>query len=362
MDLSEKIRDITGEFMAEIHRETGLPVLIYDAGGMIVQAVDQSRIGNIHPGAEKIMKGLSQEYAVTPEEAAGDPLVLEGYNCPIYYEDKIVGGFGITGPLAVAKPLARVAARMIDLWLADVNLQEALRQSEKKYRTLFDSSTDAIFIIDQVTNCFVDCNRAAAGLFGIAEIEKIIGQTPYHFSPEFQPGGEPSRELVKKYNDRVYEEGSCEFEWTHAGPDGHPFPVHVTLSPMRLDDRKFIIAFAKNISARKQAEKERENLIESLRDAFENISTLSGLLPICANCKKIRDDKGYWNRIESYIQEHSDARFSHGLCPECTRKMYGDKPWYKKMKQKEKGKSQSLPADNKSTGVWDREEDGKNTP
>ena len=62
--------------------------------------------------------------------------------------------------------------------------------------------------------------------------------------------------------------------------------------------------------------------------------SLKGLLPICANCKKIRDDTGYWNQIESYIQEHSEAAFSHSICPECSENMYGKEKWYVKMKKK----------------------------
>ena len=61
-----------------------------------------------------------------------------------------------------------------------------------------------------------------------------------------------------------------------------------------------------------------------LEAALSQIRTLSGLLPICANCKKIRDDQGYWNQIETYIRDHSEARFSHGICPECVKKLYPD--------------------------------------
>jgi len=64
--------------------------------------------------------------------------------------------------------------------------------------------------------------------------------------------------------------------------------------------------------------------IETLRDALNRVKLLSGLLPICASCKKIRDDKGYWSQIESYIREHSEAEFSHGICPECAKKLYTD--------------------------------------
>ena len=83
------------------------------------------------------------------------------------------------------------------------------------------------------------------------------------------------------------------------------------------------------ISERKQAEQKREKLVEELQTALSEVKTLSGLLPICSNCKKIRDDKGYWNQIESYIKKHSNANFSHSLCPECSKKLYpelyGDK-------------------------------------
>jgi hypothetical protein len=78
-------------------------------------------------------------------------------------------------------------------------------------------------------------------------------------------------------------------------------------------------------------------LIHSLRlkqlevnEALSNVKILSGLLPICASCKKIRDEAGYWNQIESYIRDHSEAEFSHGVCNECAEKLYGDQAWYDK--------------------------------
>ena len=81
---------------------------------------------------------------------------------------------------------------------------------------------------------------------------------------------------------------------------------------------------ARDITARKQAEEERQKLHGKLQEAFDNIKTLKGLLPICANCKKIRDDEGYWNQIEVYIRDRSDAEFSHSICPDCAEKLYPD--------------------------------------
>lgn len=69
---------------------------------------------------------------------------------------------------------------------------------------------------------------------------------------------------------------------------------------------------------------EKETAIDRLKEALNKISTLRGLLPICAACKKIRDDKGYWNQIETYISKHSDADFSHGICPDCAKELYGE--------------------------------------
>ena len=71
-------------------------------------------------------------------------------------------------------------------------------------------------------------------------------------------------------------------------------------------------------------QREREELIANLEKALADVKTLSGLMPICAGCKKIRDDQGYWTQIETYIKTHSDAEFSHGICPECTKKHYPD--------------------------------------
>jgi hypothetical protein len=80
----------------------------------------------------------------------------------------------------------------------------------------------------------------------------------------------------------------------------------------------------RDITAAKRLEKERERLIGELQGAIAQIRTLSGLLPICSSCKKIRDDKGYWNQIETFIRNHSEAEFSHGICPDCARKLYPD--------------------------------------
>ncbi len=77
---------------------------------------------------------------------------------------------------------------------------------------------------------------------------------------------------------------------------------------------------------------QKTKLAAELEEALAQIKKLQGLLPICAKCMKIRDDKGYWNQIDIYLSQHSDIQFSHGLCPGCQDALYGKQPWYKKRK------------------------------
>jgi nitrate/nitrite-specific signal transduction histidine kinase len=76
------------------------------------------------------------------------------------------------------------------------------------------------------------------------------------------------------------------------------------------------------IAEHKKTEAERERLITELQEALKNVKQLTGLLPICANCKKIRDDTGYWHQVEVYVRDHSEAEFSHGICPNCMKILY----------------------------------------
>lgn len=90
------------------------------------------------------------------------------------------------------------------------------------------------------------------------------------------------------------------------------------------ETRGHVIWVAINITEKKLAELQRDKVTRELKKALSEIKTLKGILPICANCKKIRDDTGYWEQIEGYLSEHSNAQFSHDICPDCARKLYPD--------------------------------------
>jgi PAS domain S-box-containing protein len=106
--------------------------------------------------------------------------------------------------------------------------------------------------------------------------------------------------------------------------DGQNFVVEVSASNVTSVSGKLVGRMASfiDITKRKEIEADREKLIKKLQDALDKIKVLRGILPICASCKKIRDDKGYWNQIENYIKDHSEANFTHGICPDCVKELY----------------------------------------
>lgn len=131
--------------------------------------------------------------------------------------------------------------------------------------------------------------------------------------------------------------GKTRIDFAFLMDDGTPFEVEFRIrrpdgTTRWIWDRGFpltgasgerhVAGIAQDITSKKAAEVEREKLIGALQQALAEVKTLSGLLPICAQCKKIRDDGGYWNMLESYIEKHSGALFTHSLYPECIEHLY----------------------------------------
>lgn len=111
-------------------------------------------------------------------------------------------------------------------------------------------------------------------------------------------------------------------EFTIKRKDGSFRYVEINTQLINPGGKRVVIGMVQDISERKHKEIERKELIRELQAALNKISKLSGLLAICANCKKIRDDKGYWADVEDYIKGHSEADFSHSLCPDFYRTLY----------------------------------------
>ena len=202
-----------------------------------------------------------------------------------------------------------------------VTAEQALKESEEKYRSLFEKSNNAVFLIDIKSGYYLDANESALKLTGrtLTELKKCT-------TKEVNPKGAEERlgQVLQQPQTHDFK------EVVFVRPDKSERSALLSVVPIS-DNTVFGIAV--DITERIQAKEEREKLIRELQESLENVKTLSGLLPICASCKKVRDDKGYWNQIESYIEKNTDALFSHGVCDECAEKLYGDSEWYRKRKK-----------------------------
>ncbi len=165
---------------------------------------------------------------------------------------------------------------------------------------------------------YLGCNREFEAFLGISEGE-IIGKSVYDVAPKELADGyyEKDMELFNNPGTQIYE-----FEVKNKSDRIRNVIFHKATFYDSNGEVSGLNGAVLDITARKEAEDEREKLISELKVALDKVKVLSGFLPICASCKKIRDDKGYWNQIEEYIREHSEAEFSHSICPECVEKLY----------------------------------------
>lgn len=190
---------------------------------------------------------------------------------------------------------------------------------------LLDSIPIPVFYKDS-GGLYLGCNTAYETFIGLSR-DQIVGKTVYDLA---------SKELADVYHEAdsalIRRTGIQVYETCVMHKDGTRYDVIFNKSTYLGADGRVagIIGALIDITQRKRSEQEREQLIAQLQEALANVKQLSGMLPICASCKKIRDDKGYWQQIESYIRTHTEAEFTHGLCPTCAAEAYEE---IKKMKK-----------------------------
>jgi len=202
--------------------------------------------------------------------------------------------------------------------------EEQLRTNKEFVETVLDAINDAISIIDTDGYTIVGVNRAFLNEYGVAP-EEVVGKTCYAVTHHLDLPCSKNGELCP-LAETVLNRRPAAAEHEHRSKDGTSRFVEIRTLPIigRDEEVRQVVHVARDITERRKAQADREQLIVRQQEILAQVRTLRGLLPICASCKKIRDDRGYWRQIEEYIRDHSDAEFSHGICPECVNLLYSD--------------------------------------
>jgi PAS domain-containing protein len=243
---------------------------------------------------------------------------------PIRWGTEVLGVINVAAPppktfSSIDAELLSLLASQAAIAIRNAQLFLIVEQAKRDWEVTFDTMHDAIALVDR-DRLLVRVNQAFADLVQ-RPFRQIVGQPidlvldgavcptvpcPFELSME---GGPPAA-CTHEYRGRILEMRTAAISGT-------------SLRMPELAARSILVI--RDITERKGMEEEREHLILELQDALAKVKTLSGLLPICANCKRIRDDQGYWHSVEVYVREHSEASFSHGICPDCMKTLY---PWF----------------------------------
>jgi PAS domain S-box-containing protein len=301
-------------------------VAIVSSGEEAVQMVTETR-------PDLVLVDIKLKGAMDGVEAAEQIRALS--DVPVVYltgyaDEATLQRAKVTEPFGfVLKPFEPIELHTaIEMALYKHEMERRLKESEWWLAATLKSIGEAVIATD--TQGYITfMNPVAEGLTGWPQEEAL---------------GKDLREVFKIVNDhtqapdenpvtRALREGVVVSVANHTllvDKGGTETPIDDNAAPIKDDQGNVLgaILVFSDISKRVQAENRREELIAELQGALAEVKTLTGLLPICASCKRIRDDQGYWQQVEVYIQNHSDVKFSHGICPDCTKilypELYGD--------------------------------------
>ena len=196
--------------------------------------------------------------------------------------------------------------------------EESLKESEERFRLTYYTTPDSVNINRLEDGLFVDINQGFSEMTGYTR-EEVIGKTSLELNIWDDPADR--KKMLNILHDNGYLKN---FEAQFRLKDRTVITGLMSANIITLQKDPHIISITRDVSEQKQIQKEKEDLITELQTTLAEVKTLRGFIPICAHCKKIRDDKGYWEQLENYISKKTDALFSHSICPECKVQLYPD--------------------------------------
>lgn len=195
--------------------------------------------------------------------------------------------------------------------------EDALAESEARFRRITDNMVDMVSQTDLDGN-FVYVSPSHSNILGY-DPRTLVGTNVLDL---IHP--DDMEKVLNATYKAIEVKGTALVEFRYRHIKGH-YVWLATQGRVMLDDDGEVVGAvfgSRDVTKQKEVEQERERLIHELQKALAEVKTLSGFLPICSNCKKIRDDQGYWQQLETYISQRSLAQFSHSLCPECLKELY----------------------------------------
>lgn len=194
-----------------------------------------------------------------------------------------------------------------------IKVEKSLRHENFWRRILIEESRDGIVILDQ-NGKVNESNKRYADMLGYS-MEEVLQLYVWDWDSLYDK--EAILEML-----RTVDEAGDHFETRHRRKDGTFIDMEISTNGAVYNGQKLIFCICRDITEKKQAAKERDDLILKLQKALTEVKLLRGILPLCSFCKKIRNDKGYWEQVDSYIHKYFETDVSHSVCPECMKKHY----------------------------------------
>ncbi len=236
-------------------------------------------------------------------------------------EFRIVTGEGLTKYLQGIGELEKNGGQTLTGTIQDITEKKELENEQRRLIGELQQAQRTAHLGNWVWNIDMDYFTGSEESYNIFDLPYMA---PVNYAKLLDMVHPEDRTLVKEATDNSLRGGRYEAEFRIITGKGRIKYVHSIAELERKDGlAAALIGTVQDITEKKEQENEQKRLISELQNALGRIKTLSGLIPMCANCKRIRDDCGYWKKIEKYIEEHSEAEFTHSLCPECEEKLYG---------------------------------------